>query len=68
MVIPSSQDWEHGDVSRSEKLTVREQDESTELKKHKRGHFQKVKDAAQILVGGRIGISNLQKPRWLSAL
>lgn len=55
-------------MSRSEKLTVREQDESTELKKHKHGHFQKVKDAAQMLVGGRIGISNLQKPRWLSAL
>lgn len=39
VVIPSSQDWEHGDVSRSEKLMVREQDESTELK-HKCGHFQ----------------------------
>lgn len=40
VVIPSSQDWEHGDVSRSEKLMVWEQDKSTELKKHKCGHFQ----------------------------
>lgn len=62
-MIPSSQDWEHGDVSRSEKLTVREHVESTELKKRKRGHFQKVKGAAQMLVGGRLGISNLWKPR-----